>query len=323
MNVTKINYQGWQNSRRLSNGVVDLVLTVDVGPRLIRFGFVDGENEFKEYPEQAGKTGGEEWRIYGGHRLWHSPESMPRSYAADNRPVGFEEFPDLVRLVQPVEATTGIQKEIDVALPPDAAHARVTHRLRNCSLWSIRLAPWAMSVMSPGGSAVLPLPPRQPYTKNISPTNSLTFWAYTDMTDPRWTWGRRFVLLRQDPAQTDPQKVGLMAPDGWIAYARAGHLFVKRAAFAPGGSYPDFGASLEAYTNADMLEAETLGPLAVLEPGGAIEHVEDWFLFADVPVPHDDIDVIAGILPKIALTTPTPPAAPFGGASQGEGGGEG
>ena len=29
---------------------------------------------FKEYDEQMGKTGGDEWRIYGGHRLWIAPE---------------------------------------------------------------------------------------------------------------------------------------------------------------------------------------------------------------------------------------------------------
>ena len=29
---------------------------------------------------EKGKTGGSEWHIYGGHRLWHAPEVMPRTY---------------------------------------------------------------------------------------------------------------------------------------------------------------------------------------------------------------------------------------------------
>jgi hypothetical protein len=64
-----INYAGWERCVRLSNGIVELVATMDVGPRIIRFGFIGGDNEFKEYPEMLGKTGGDEWRIYGGHRL--------------------------------------------------------------------------------------------------------------------------------------------------------------------------------------------------------------------------------------------------------------
>jgi hypothetical protein len=42
--------------------------------------------------------------------------------------------------------------------------------------------------------------------------------------------------------------------------------------------YPDFGCSVEIFTNAAMLEVETLGPLATLEPGSAVEHVEEWSL---------------------------------------------
>jgi hypothetical protein len=133
---------------------------------------------------------------------------------------------------------------------------RLTHRLRNLNLWEVKLAPWAMSVMAAGGVAILPLPPRQSYERNLQPTHSMTFWAYTDMTDPRWTWGKTHLLLRQDQARQDLQKIGLMAPDGWIAYARQGHLFVKRADFMSGVAYPDYGSSLEVFTNGDMLENE-------------------------------------------------------------------
>ncbi|HSB78388.1 MAG TPA: hypothetical protein VLM91_06355 [Candidatus Methylomirabilis sp.] len=41
--VTKIAYRGWPNCYQVSNGLVELVVTTDVGPRLIRFGF-SGEN---------------------------------------------------------------------------------------------------------------------------------------------------------------------------------------------------------------------------------------------------------------------------------------
>jgi hypothetical protein len=90
-----------------------------------------------------------------------------------------------------------------------------------------------------------------------------------------------------------------MAPDGWIGYARKGHLFVKHAGFVSGAAYPDFGCSLETFTNGEMLEIETLGPLGWIEPNGTAEHVEHWYLFSDVPVPQNDQDVATYILPKI------------------------
>ena len=72
-------------------------------------------------------------------------------------------------------------------------------------------------------------------------------------------------------------------PDGWLAYARAGHLFVKRFDPSPGQPYPDHGSQAEIFTDHRFLELETLGPLATLAPGAAVEHVEEWQLFDGVP----------------------------------------
>ena len=297
--ISKISYGGWPNCYELSNGVVNLVVTTDIGPRIIRFGFVGERNEFKEYAAMLGKTGGDEWRAYGGHRLWHAPESVPRTYYGDNLPVRLEPHSGWMRVIQPVEVTTGIQKEMDIHLDTSTARVRVTHRLRNRNCWAVELAPWALSVMAPGGTAVLPLPPRGKHPEILCPVNTLTLWAYSDMSDPRWTWGRRYILLRQDSTATTPQKVGAWVPDGWVAYAHGGHLFVKVFAPVPGAAYPDLGSSTEMFTNAEMLELETLGPLVQLQPDAVVEHVEHWFLFAAAATPADDADVAQHLLPWV------------------------
>ncbi len=299
--MEKVTYGGWPNCYRLSNGLVDLVVTADVGPRIIRFGFVGGDNEFGELQDMLGKTGGDEWRSYGGHRLWHAPEVKPRTYYPDNGPVKVRERAGGLRVIQPVETTTGIQKEIDVQIAPGEARVKVTHRLRNTNLWPVELAPWALSVMAQGGRSIIPLPPRAPHGQddNFVPSNVITLWPCTEMADPRWTWGNKYVMLRHDPKMSKAQKVGVMAPDGWAAYARQGHLFVKKFNYIPGACYPDLGCSVETYTDADILEVETLGPLTLLQPGAVVEHVEHWFLFRDVPVPENDADVEHDVLPKV------------------------
>jgi hypothetical protein len=303
VDLQRTEYRGWPNCYRLSNGLIDLIVTTDVGPRVIRLGFVGEENEFKEYEEMAGQVGGDEWRIYGGHRLWHAPESKTRTYYPDNSSVTFEEHGDFVRLIQPAEPTTGIQKEIDVRLSAAGAHVEVTHRLRNTNPWTVELAPWALSVMAPAGTAIIPLPPRRSHTESLLPTNAIALWAYTDMTDGRWRWGERYVLLEQDPASQTPQKAGAMVTDGWAAYARAGHLFVKMFRYVEQVRYPDLGCSVEVFTNADMLELETLGPLADLQPGATVEHIEHWRLFRDVPTPQTDADVDRDVLTAIKNAT--------------------
>lgn len=296
--VTPIAYGGWPNCCHVSNGLVELIVTTDVGPRLIRFGF-PGINELAEFPADLGRTGGDEFRLYGGHRLWHAPESRERTYFPDNSPVALEPGTDGVRVIQPTETTTGIQKEMEISLSPDQPHLRILHRLRNHNLWAVELSVWALTAMAPGGTAVLPLPPRGPQPEHLLPSSSLAVWPYTDLSDPRLTWGYRYVLVRQDPNRPAPLKIGASVPDGWLAYVRSGHLFVKTFRHVPGARYPDFGSSCETYTDGEMLELETLGPLTRVEPGGMVEHGESWFLWRGVPVPSGDDDVNGYILPKV------------------------
>jgi hypothetical protein len=297
--LEKVSYGGWATVHRLFNAQVDLLITADVGPRIIRFGFNGEDNEFCEFPGQVGRAGGEEWRIYGGHRLWHAPEHPKRTYVPDNTPITVEAIPNGVRAVQPVETLTGIQKEMEITLDPNSTRARVVHRLRNTNPWAVEYAVWALSVMAAGGVGIFPLPPKGSHPKDLLPATQLVVWPYTNMSDPRWTWGNRFILLRQDTNTNAPQKVGLAVTQGWAAYARNGHLFLKTFATVPGGKYPDLGCNVESFTNHVMLEVESVGPLIQVQPGVAIEHEENWYLFRDVPMPAGDADVERDVLPKI------------------------
>jgi hypothetical protein len=273
--MDKVPYGGWQNCLKLSNGQIELIATTDVGPRIIRLGMVGGDNLFKEFPDHMGKTGGDQWRSFGGHRLWHAPEVKPRTYAPDNTPIKHEWDGKTLKLIQPVEQPTGIQKQIDVTLDAASNHVKVLHRLTNKNLWAVDLAAWALTVMKGPGTAIFP---QEPFVSQLLPVRPMVMWGYTDMADKRWTWGTKYVLLRSDPKADQPQKFGCGNTLGWAAYASNGMIFVKRFAFDPKAIYTDFGCNTESYTRGDMIEIETVGPLTRIEPGATIEHTEDWTL---------------------------------------------
>ncbi len=292
-----VTYAGWKNCLRLRTGRVELVVTTEVGPRVIRCGRPGGPNLFKEYAEQRGQTGGAGWRIYGGHRLWHAPEVNPRTYAPDNGPVAWDWRGGTLTLRQPVEATTGIAKEI--RLTPDATGLiELRHRLINRNPWEVELAPWCLTVMAPGGRAIFPQEPFIPHTKHLLPARPLVLWHYTDMADPRWTWGSKFIQLRQDPKRAAPQKVGLFIRDGWAAYTRRGQVFIKRFPARIEQAHADFGCNAETFTNGDMLEVESVGALARIPAGGHVDHIERWGLFA-ARVGGSESEIAARLLPLV------------------------
>jgi len=291
--VKKIAYGGWENCIEICNGLVNLVVTVDVGPRIIRYGFVGQENEFCEVEEMMGLTGGDEWRIYGGHRLWHSPEMKPRSYVPDNKPVDWCEIPGGIKTTQSVEEWTQIQKEMEITLSPDSTKVKILHRLINLGPWPVELSVWALSVMAPGGKEVVPQTQRD---TGLLGNRVLALWPYTRMDDARVHWGDQYIILKQDRNSSAPFKFGTSNEDGWAAYFNHGHLFVKYYTHMMGAKYPDFGVSYETYTTDFMLEMESLSPLTVVEPNGKAEHLEKWELFDGVAMPSDDEESIHNAL---------------------------
>ncbi len=286
----KIQYGGWDNCYRLANDQVDLVVTGDVGPRVIRFGFIGQPNMFKEFPDQLGKTVGDQWMPFGGHRLWHAPESQPRTYYPDFDAVLIQNIENGLIATQKPEPTTGIQKQIEIRLSPDKPEVTLKQRLYNHNLWAVDCATWSVTVMAPGGVAILPLPPRGPHPDFLLPTSSLSIWPYTNLSDPRWMLGEKFILLRQDATSSKPQKLGLYTIAGWGAYANQGYLFKKQVPIHFQGLYPDLGANFEVFTNSKMLELETLGPIETIQPKGHIELQEHWTLYNDIPPIHTEAD---------------------------------
>jgi len=295
-------YGGWNNCISLENDEIELVITTDIGPRIIRFGFKGGQNLFKEFDDQLGKTGGDEWRLYGGHRLWHAPEEVPRTYFPDNGPLGFECSGNTVRLIQDTETTTGIQKEIEITLDPKENIIRVLHRLINNNLWEVELTPWALSVMANDGRAIIPQEPFQSHEENMLPVRPLVLWSYTDMADPRWMWGSKYIQLKQDSGANSSQKLGILNTLGWAGYYLKGELFVKRYGYDPGTEYVDLGCNTEVYTDRDILEIETLGGKKKVAPGSSMEHLEKWYLFkADLKEDEESLD--NDLIPLIGRTS--------------------
>ena len=173
----------------------------------------------------------------------------------------------------------------------------VTHRLRNTGLEPCRLAPWALTMMAQGGHGIHGFPPRGTHPEMLAPANPLVMWAFTNLSDSRWRPLERYLVLRQDPANGVPQKLGSFNRHTWGAYLLNGELFVKRyeAAGDP-SAYPDFGCSFETFTNADFLELETLGPLVTLGRNESLTHTERWTAFRDVRIDRWDDDELDGVL---------------------------
>lgn len=278
--LEKKSHQNFQNNIRLSNDIIEVTSTTDVGPRIIKYSFVDGENILGEHFEVTVKTELGEWKPYGGHRLWIAPENMPNSYSPDNIPIKYERLNNLsIRLIQPFEPVTQTQKEITITLENTGSKVFINHKILNMGKEPQEFSAWALTIMRGRGICEIPNEKYEPYSaKTLLPVRNLTCWSYTDLSDSRWQFERDFIRLKVDPDEPEPQKIGVLNKQGWIAYNWQNLRFTKSFQFIENAVYPDLNSNTELYVAGDFIEVESLSPLQIIAPNDYLSYDEMWKL---------------------------------------------
>jgi hypothetical protein len=188
-----------------------MIVTLEVGPRVIFFGFKGGPNMFAVHASDAGTSGSDEFVGYGGHRLWIAPEEHLRTLRPDNGPVEYT-MDGEVHVFTSASDEFHIQKQIRIKSEPNKNRFVLTHRIYNHGAYPVELAAWTPTQCA-GGVILFPQAPFQSHAENLLPTRPLVMWAYTKLQDPRWTWGDQVVRLRHD-ANLGSQKIGTLIQQG-------------------------------------------------------------------------------------------------------------
>lgn len=277
-----INYKNFGKCAKLSKGGKTMLITVDIGPRIIFYGFDNGENIFFEDIDdtinrdsdyiKTNLKGKGIWHIYGGHRIWKSPE-YEDSYYPDNSPVKVLELSNGVSFVSDTEITTGLQKILNIYMD-DNGNATIDHIFLNQGKHTTpKIALWTLSVMDKGAKAEIPLSTKD---TGLLANRNLVLWSYTDINDKRLSIQNDKITVSQSCDAETALKIGTYV-DKQVKVNIKGMIFTKDFD-RKGGDYADFHCNVECYTNKHMLEIESLSNLQSLEIGQSLMHTEHWTL---------------------------------------------
>ena len=303
------SYKEYGKCLSISNGVIEAYVTIEIGPRIIKFGYVDGQNfmndnrtllgglpEEEEYSKFFGQ--GKRWENLGGHRIWLSPESYPETYTPDDKPCTYEITENGAIFTYSEDTEIGVQKSMELKMDKDDANMQVLMKIKNITDKDMEFSVWALSVCSQNGTLIIPT-----NTNDTGLLNNRVFaiWPYTDMRDDRLYFGGKYVTVRQDKDIEQPAKLGFDLNNGEAYYVLGEDILYKRYDTSlPGGNYPDGGCSFETYVCGAMIEFETLGELKVVKSGETNEHIENWSLFkTPCEVDFKNDDSIDNLLSKI------------------------
>jgi hypothetical protein len=258
--------------------------------RIVRFSPQGRPNMFAELKKLPVSTPYGDFYFRGGHRFWHAPEHMPRTYIPDNEGALISDIPNGVRIEMPAEPWTNIAKSIEIGLNPDKPQVILRHALRNESAWAVELAPWALTMFRQGGIGIFPQPKGNLDDAGLLPNRRLSLWPYTNINDRRFIQRDDFLLVQATPS-LPPFKFGYFNPHGWIGYWLDDILFTKRFDAEHDATYPDYGCNVESYCNDEFIELESLGKLTIIAPGQTVFHNELWDLHQTLDVPFMPVEI--------------------------------
>ena len=264
---------------RFENKFFRIESLADAGPRVVRLiPQWTGENLFAETPQFTVNAPYGEYHYYGGHRFWIAPESLSNSYVPDDTGATVKEIESGMQMVGAVEPGSGLRKTVSVQIGSEQPFVIVKHRIENFGKATIKLAPWAITMLRPGGVAILPQQVGNVDADGLLPNRRFALWPFSRWDDSRLKPGDKFVTVRST-STTGPFKFGYFNPHGWMGYVYHEVMFVKRFSARRDEEYPDFGSNCEVYVDARALELETLGPLVELAPKMDVIHSETWEVY--------------------------------------------
>lgn len=280
------NYKNYGKCLSISNGVIEALVTIDLGPRIISFSFVGGKNVMQDNRDAFAPVDGEvfdkhyykgaKWENYGGHRLWTSPESLPETYYPDCQSVDYEINGNTVVFTPPQQIENGLALSFEITMEENSNQMTVLHKGKNISDVPKEFALWALSVMTTGGVEIIPLNTKD---TGLLPNRRVVLWPYSKALDNRFYLGEKYITLKQDVNATCPFKLGTDCEAGVGYYSLDDVVFCKKYNHDTSALYPDGGVSYETYTNESFLEFETLGALKTVAPDEVITHEEIFALY--------------------------------------------
>ncbi len=285
--ISTVDYLRFGKCVRIANDDAEILVTVDVGPRIISYRRTNGENLF--FNDLEGKNivtepaimetfGKPVFELWGGHRMWATPESMPLSYYPDNESVAWTEIENGVVFKPNAQPVTDWQFTLTVTLAESGTEAVVNMDIKNLRDEVRRAGAWGISQMRKGGMAICPM--NRDESVIPLPDKMVAFWPYCDMTDDRFAFGKDCFKLSHVEGVNKPFKCGINSAAGWLAYATYGEVFVKKVAYEAGAAYPDFGCNVETYVDGFMLEIEGLSPMKEIGKDESVSLTETWSIIS-------------------------------------------
>jgi Domain of unknown function (DUF4380) len=272
--IEQINFRGWDDAQRLSNGVVSLVVVPAIGGRIIAYDLAS-QPYFYLNPELAGQLFTSEqhiergpygWKNYGGDKTWPAPQGWPErdKWPGPPDPVldggpfeliecGVRDGVAAVTMRSQPDPYTGTQitRRLSLGAATSAAHLHI--EMQNISDKPVQWSVWDVAQLDCTTADGQPDPACTIYLPLDRHSRFATGYHLMvgPPADPTWQpdAGRGLLSASYQGAMG---KVGIDRAT-WLGFTRrtsiGSYAFTERFAYEEVETYPDSGVNAECWSN--------------------------------------------------------------------------
>lgn len=278
--ISKINYHGWPNSYRISNGKVQAVVVPAIG-RLMQFQLVGGDNVFWEDRRLDGKSSdpnSKQWTNFGGDKSWPSPQDdwskmIGRGWPP---PAGFDAVPydapledGVVELISPVDPSYGIRVRRRLQLDPAGPRVQIVTTYEKVRGPAVKVGVGVITQLRDPQRVFMVLPKKSRFP------NGYVLLQFSRPEDVTVQDG----LVSLTRGKKTSSQIGSDADT--LLWMDESYVLRIDSPRVPGGEYADQDTNTTVFTAPDpqaYVELETFGPLTVMNSGARIERTNTYTL---------------------------------------------
>lgn len=260
----------------LETSKIEMEITVEVGPRIISLKKKGQENiMFQDINDSVNKDvssiygENEMWHIYGGHRIWISPEDL-ETYYPDNEIVNYKVTEDSVTFCSS-KSKGNIDSVLEIKYLTET-QADIIMMVKNVGKEPKKFSIWALTVLKCGGKLIVPMETKD---TGLLANRNFVFWPYSQYNDPRYKLNDKELTVLSNPNVKNPFKLGFYKENPKTIYEINQTVFTKDVK-TECGEYPDYCCNVETYTSNLIHEVETLAPVKTVKVGETVCHIERW-----------------------------------------------
>lgn len=270
MKISQIKHPMDEQAYKCEIDGKELIISSSFGPRVLSL-CVDGSVNifFLDHKKELGFM---DFKLYGGHRLWTSPESLD-TYEGDNGECSVEVSAGEIK-VSSFNESTGLLKSMKIC--DNNKQFCITHSIENKSDMLYSASLWGLSCVRPDAKLFMPWT-----TSGEWKMSKIVYWQKwggshsSDVNSMAFKKGARLFSITPDGREF---KVGAAAHEGFVGASGEGYTLIKKFDRCDNAIYPDDNCAAECYGCADFSEIETLSPIYTMNPGKRYEHKETWIL---------------------------------------------